>query len=274
MEWLSVRALSVVLAVVLVSGCFVEKDPGTVGTDDAGEAGAAATGTTGSASEATNSAGGKAGSTGSAATGAAPVLGDLSLNLTGLEAVFTITASDADNDTVTFVLDFGDNTTANGTLAPANATAADAPASLVAEVPHTYAAAGEYNATLTLSDGTSTVNATLAVSVTGGAAAVPMEPISMSGSCTMPNSGFHEFEVLPGQAFIHGVLDPGLTAIDLDWTIFDPSGSEKDSGGDFDPIDGGESDLDVQAPVAGLWSIEVNCFAGAAASYDFTLTFA
>lgn len=265
------RGVVAVAAALLVSvgasGCFVaEDDPETQG-DSAGDGTTSRTGTAGPGpSSATTT---WTGTAPAGAAGSAPVVVNFTANATGLDVTFTFTGTDAENGTISWTLSFGDNASANGTLAaPANGTG---PAQASAN--HTYASEGAYNATLTLSDGASSVNQTITVTVAAAAAGgPPMEPITMSGSCTMDTKE-HAVDVLPGQAFMRGTISPGPTGVDLDWAFLDPSGAEKDAGGDFDPIDGGEGDLEVLTPVAGTWTVEVTCFIGAAASYEFTLTF-
>lgn len=87
-----------------------------------------------------------------------------------LRVNFTVTASDADADALTYTLSFGDGT-------------ADAKGPLpVAKVSHNYTAAGNLTATLTVSDGKSTVVANTTISVqaagsggSGGGSLTPVE---------------------------------------------------------------------------------------------------
>lgn len=268
MEWLSPRTASVLLAVVLLSGCFVEKEPDDAATADAGDVTADGTGTTGSASKATSSAGGKAGST-ATPTDLAPALGNVSVNATGLTVTLTIAAMDAGNATPQWSAAFGDNATESGAMAPAT----QGNGTWVANVTHTYAAAGAYNITVTVSDGTSAVNQTLAVTVSDATAVVPMDPLRFTGSCTtgVAETVTHTFDVTPGQDFIHGTIGLGGGAVDIDWTLHDPSGGEADAAESFSVRS--EGPLDADDPVAGTWSIKVTCYVGVAASYTADLTF-
>lgn len=263
-----VAVTAVLLASVLSSGCFVEEDdPSTQSTsEDAGAGSSSATGT------------GKSGTgTGAAPGGGSPpVIGNASVNVTGLEAAFTLVATDGDNDTLSWSLAFGDNATANGTFQPGvvvNATAMPQGRVQVANATHAYAAAGTYNATLTVSDGRTAVNRTLTVTVAAGVASEPMAPLAFSGSCTteLDETVDHVFTVTPGQALIHATIAIGGGGVDIDWAIIDPSGNEADAGTSFTPR--GEDPLDVAAPAAGDWTIQVTCFLGAAASYDIDVTF-
>lgn len=250
---------------LLLSGCFVEEDP-EADLDDVAEALGTSDGST--------TAGKPAGTT---AAGSVPVLADVLLNVTGLDVVFTITADDAENDTVTWVMDFGDNETANGTMVRTvevdESVRPTGNSSLVANVTHTYANAGKYNVTVTLTDSSGSANRTVPVETGAGSPPVtPMEPMALSGSCTSEVSdGSHTFDVLPGQARILASITVGGGGIDLDWYIYDPSGAQADGAESFTVR--AEGDLEVEAPAAGAWTIEVACFAGVAASYDIDLVF-
>jgi hypothetical protein len=69
---------------------------------------------------------------------------------------FLLNGSDADGDNLTWMLDFGDNSTAaTGTELPANVT-------------HRYATAGIFNATFSVSDGKDTANVTVAINISAG----------------------------------------------------------------------------------------------------------
>lgn len=90
-----------------------------------------------------------------------PPTASMLANTTGeapLNVTFLLNGTDADGDALAWTLDFGDNSTlANGTGLPANVT-------------HFYAAAGLFNATLLVSDGNATTNATLTLSLAAGTA--------------------------------------------------------------------------------------------------------
>jgi len=71
---------------------------------------------------------------------------------------FTVDATDADKDALQWTLDYGDSSTAaKGTALPAT------PA-------HTFAAAGNFSATFTVTDGKASANRTLAIKVAAGGA--------------------------------------------------------------------------------------------------------
>lgn len=266
---------AMMLASVLFSGCFVEKGAETQsGSDDSssGTGSAAATTTTGA-------------STGNL-TGSVPAIDGFTPNATGLEVAFAFSASDADNDTLSWTLDFGDNVTANGTFQaapPGNASAStnqtvaanQTAGALLANATHAYAAPGSYNVTLTVSDGKLAANRTLVLNVTGGAPpSEPMEPLAFSGSCTteVSESVTHVFTVTPGQPLIHATITVGGGGVDLDWYLIDPSGGEADAAESFSVRS--EGPLDAEAPAPGDWSIRVTCFLGAAASYNIKVAFA
>lgn len=90
-----------------------------------------------------------------------PPTASMLANTTGqapLNVTFLLNGTDADGDAVTWTLDFGDaSAAANGTALPGNVT-------------HLYAAAGLFNATLLVSDGNATTNATLTLNITAGSA--------------------------------------------------------------------------------------------------------
>jgi hypothetical protein len=257
------------------SGCFVaEDDPGTDAAADAAE-------TTGSGPGSASGTSSRPASTktgNGTAVGSAPVLGDVSVNATGLSALFTILASDADNDTLTFTIAFGDNATANGTLAPATGANATA-GTLLGNVTHDYAEAGTYNATIAVSDGKSAVNQTVAV-VVASAVAGTQAPLTISGEVQcLPTivvnghrgGGAHEFEVLAGQATM--VLTLTYTDgdfNDLDYTVTSPGGDAtvSDEGGPEPPVT-------VDGPEAGVWKLAVKGYSCVSSlKYTMDITFA
>lgn len=113
----------------------------------------------------------------------APVIGNFSANATGLSVAFLIKATDADNQTLTYVLSSGNATLGNGTVVAglANAT-------------YNFTAAGVHNVTLVVSDGKLSANRTLSLNLTSAAGGQPQ-----SYSCTVDvgTSGF-TFEGAPG----------------------------------------------------------------------------
>ncbi|HEY3318871.1 MAG TPA: PKD domain-containing protein [Planctomycetota bacterium] len=74
----------------------------------------------------------------------------------GDSVAFSASASDANNDALTYSWNFGDNTTATG-----------------AGVSHVYAVSGTYTVTLTVGDGKTTSSATLSLTVAAGGAGLP-----------------------------------------------------------------------------------------------------
>lgn len=85
-----------------------------------------------------------------------PVNGSSPLNVT-----FSLTGSDPDSDPLTWELVFGDGNRTEGTTLPA-------------AIEHSYASAGNYTASLTVSDGSLNRTATAHVAVAGAGA--PVEP--------------------------------------------------------------------------------------------------
>lgn len=210
--------------------------------------------------------------------GSAPELLNVSAALDGLTATWTLRAEDADNDTLTWSMDFGDNATANGTFERApevdESVTPTGNSSLQAVVNHTYALAGTYNVTVVISDGTDAVNQTLELIVAEAAPpAVPMDPLTFTGSCTTgaAETVQHTFDVTPGQARIYATITIGGGGVDIDWYLLDPAGSEKASGTSFTVR--GENPLETASPIAGTWTFEVACFLGAAASYTINAEF-
>lgn len=172
------RVVLLLALAIVVSGCAdtggldTEEDADGAGADTSGTASGSvsasgsksATGT-GSARPASSGNG-----TGDADANSAPVIADFTVNATGLAATFHFNVTDADGDPLTYTLSFGDNATADGTVAgPMNAT-------------HGYTAAGTYNATLVVVDGNANATATVQVSV---APATPPTPPTKSISCTV-----------------------------------------------------------------------------------------
>lgn len=86
---------------------------------------------------------------------ATPSNGTAPLNVT-----FGLSGTDADNDTLSWTLEFGDGNQTNGTSLPSS-------------VVHAYATARNYTASLTVSDGSLNRTATAHITVGGGSAPVP-----------------------------------------------------------------------------------------------------
>jgi hypothetical protein len=122
----------------------------------------------------------------------------------------TITATDADNDRLTYALDFGDGQTATGTL-PAGA------------IEHRYTAAGAYTAHLRVTDGRDPVVAERAVTVTSARAQpepAPTTPLSLTLSAPAVDLG----TFIPGLARDYGgTLTATTTGPAATLRVADPS---------------------------------------------------
>lgn len=134
-------AAALLAVTLLLSGCFTEADNG----DDETTSGTTSTTgtTTGPGGNATNHAP-------TATLEATKGNGSASLNVT-----FLLNGTDADNDTLSWKLSLGDNSTSEGDKLPTNVT-------------YGYGKAGLYNVTLQVSDGKQTTNVSLQLNVTGG----------------------------------------------------------------------------------------------------------
>ena len=151
------RLLAVLLALALVlSGCAEKKD------EDPEPSSTTSTSTSRSATSTGGVGGTVATNQPPTAVLTANSTGDLPLNVT-----FVLNATDNDGDALAWILDFGDNATQNGSF-PATLGNASKPFAHHANVTHTYAAAGSYNATLRLSDGKATTNVTLNLTLVAG----------------------------------------------------------------------------------------------------------
>lgn len=127
------------------------------------------------------------------ATGNHPPTGALDVQVNGTLANFTLTGSDADNDSLSWTLAFGDGNATNGTALPATVT-------------HNYTAAGNVTPVFTLSDGnhTTAYNATIAVGV--GAAAETVTSTWTVGSVWCVNYPYNASSIGGGgpTPFKHG----------------------------------------------------------------------
>lgn len=145
--------VGLLVASLALAGCSGSDDGDGTATSatDTSTAGSASATTTARSSTGTTT---SASSTTTAASNRAPT-GTVSVTVNGTQAVFALNGTDADGDGVTWVLAFGDGSNETGTSLPAT-------------VDHSYAAAGNYSAQLTLEDGQAT--AVLNVSVLATAA--------------------------------------------------------------------------------------------------------
>lgn len=224
---------------------------------------------------------------------AAPVpelTADLTTGDAPLLVTFAIAGDDADGDALTWTLDAdGDGTSdADGT-----------------EVPGTFAfnytAAGNYSALLTMSDGTDEATATLNLTISEAApptVTLP-EPITFSDTITGAYAG--QYVAVEAKEHTWSFAPAGVTnmtisvshdspgAIDLDWTIYAPDGTEVieratynvPGGLDAQPVN---TFTDEEAPVSiedlgllsqtGDWRIAVNPGEAVAGDYTVTISFA
>ena len=150
MRTLAFVAVALLLALTL-AGCS-NKDPerypdGVPSTSTSSRPHSSST----SRSSSTSTSTGPMGATNHAPTASVAVV------VNGTAAAFNLTGQDQDNDTLSWVLTFGDGNQTNGTSLPAG-------------LAHNYTAAGNYTANLTVSDGqaNATSNVTFAVGGGGG----------------------------------------------------------------------------------------------------------
>jgi PKD repeat protein len=207
---------------------------------------------------------GTASATGTQAPAAAAVVLDLTANVTGLAVAFAFNGTGA-----SWSLAFGDGNATNGTALPGAAN-------------HTYAAAGTYNATLTVRTGASSANRTLAVNVTAGASGPQVALLQESFSGSLPADGAttaaHTFTVpAGGQRLVVVYTSDHVGLFSAVAEVFDPAGTSKLYSLDacsagFDPpaaVSTCEMVLE-EALEAGDWSAEVYYQAGQVIE-DYTL---
>jgi hypothetical protein len=190
----------------------------------------------------------------------------------GATIEFTLEGADPDGDVLVWTLDMEGDATAeyNGTVLPAS-------------VNHTFAAAGTFNVTFTLSDGKVEAVTTLSIAIAADGAEAggfgpPQPPVTFSGmvigagSAGPLGTSTHVFDVQPRQKLIHAVIDYGTAcAGDIDWALLDPTGASVDSSASFEPLS--EGALDAEAPMPGAWSVVVEAYAAACEDYTVTVTF-
>ncbi|MFO1533438.1 MAG: hypothetical protein ABR562_07060, partial [Thermoplasmatota archaeon] len=159
-----------IVAAMLFAGCSSkENDQTTDGATGDGTGGGTTSGhgTTGGATSngATGGATSNGGTPGPGGSNAAPT-GSLAATVSSgsLNVSFAITGTDADHDPLSWTLDAN----GDGTIDQKQ----DAPATLPATVPYTFAAGGNYTAKLVLSDGKHNVPYTSPVTVSGAAGVV------------------------------------------------------------------------------------------------------
>lgn len=166
---------ALVLATAL-SGCASDGGNGdsdqTATSTATGTSSGTATGTQSGTSSGSSSATG----TGNPAGNRAPTV-DLTAMTVGLVVNFTLQASDADGDALTYTFR-ADN------LTPATEQTGSGPFPVVLN--HTYAAAGTYNATVTVSDGKAEATRTLAVNITVAPPGTK-QPVTFQGHADLPD---------------------------------------------------------------------------------------
>ncbi|MEK6985913.1 MAG: PKD domain-containing protein [Candidatus Thermoplasmatota archaeon] len=180
MRWLvAVACLSLVL-----SGCASKSSESDTSSDsDSGTASKAQTAgaSTSKAPTSGTATGSKAPSgtaTGTAATSSnkAPAITAFAANVTGLNATFTLAATDANNDTLSYTLSFGDGSVnATGSLPAANVT-------------YAFAAAGNYTAQLIVSDGKLSANQTILIVVVAPPAVVLSTQCERTPTAELPGA--------------------------------------------------------------------------------------
>lgn len=146
--------LFAVLMLVVLSGCASPVEPVESDDTSSSESTTPSETQTSSASES-----GNVTSSTNATEGAnrAPVIDSFLANITGLTVSYSFNASDADGDTLTYELSFGDGSAnVTGTGPVGNGT-------------YEFAAAGSYNLTLVVRDGAESANVTLKVDAVAAA---------------------------------------------------------------------------------------------------------
>ncbi len=259
-------ALLLVCALAL-SGCASSGGDGD-GDDQSGSTSQSGSGT----STKTGTSGSKSATSSGAPAADLPPTAALNASLASgaapLRVNFTATGSDPEGQPVSWALSFGDNSTdGNGTALPAT-------------VSHLYKAAGSFTARLVVLDATGhQANATLAVTVTAGGALPEAQHFAgtVTGGPYVPQVGTangnvpqatatHTFTTTSSAAKMTVVLAyaEGVAFTDLDLFIHGP-GVESSS-----EESGPEPPVEVAAPQAGEWSIDVFAY-GAEGPVDYTL---
>lgn len=264
------RAILAVLVLLTLAfaGCASKGGDG----DDDGGTGTGTSTSTGTATSrsgtSTGTATGSASGTGTGAPGAnvAPVA-NLTANTTRglapLAVTFTLNATDADGDSLTWTLSFGDGS--------ANETGTAVPAT----VSHTYSAVGNYTANFTVSDSEATVtdseDIVVRAAATGGStfplvfdgevtlSCVPCQEAPGAGASISWNSGEagldSDWFVLPADAAGHDFQTSEDSDLDSDVEFFDTCSSDGTSLGAFKSVDAHESgEVPAGAGCAVMWT--------------------
>lgn len=237
--------LSLLLVAATLAGCSGDPpvDSGTP-TSTSGSASDTTSGGSVSQSQTTSSS-----STGTQTSNVPPRIGNFSANLTALEVSFVLDATDADGDALTYELSFGDGTS--------NVTG-DFPEKAVN---HTFATAGNYTATLTVSDGTDVDNRTLALQVQASA---PVGKPDQAFSCTVDAPavvvsisglpiafGFCEFTTTSAETLLVVAAPAGGCTIRLDENTDDTTAGPAVQEGSTNPPGQYGMRCDVQGPSVG-----------------------
>lgn len=168
---------ALVLLTLLLAGCASGGGDGGDGSSTSQSASSSRTTTSASGTQTASASGtGSQTSTSTHSESAnRPPTANLTAMTVALAVNFTIGASDADDDALTYVFQSGDgsaNVTGTGPFPVA--------------VNHTYGAAGLYNASVTVSDGKASTTAVLRVNVTE-AAASGIQPVTFQGHADLPD---------------------------------------------------------------------------------------
>lgn len=194
-------------------------------------------------------------------------ISNASANVTGLNLTLSLYADG--NGTLTYDVAFGDNTTANGTLARvAEVNETVVPTgnySFGFTLEHAYNATGTYNVTVTVAAGNVTLTRTLNVTVgeSGPVFGPTQDPIHLEGTVlclpTLVENGEIAGETLPftvndGQRGFTLTLDYAAFPLvdDIDFVLTSPSGKEYAS-----EAVGAEPPMTIDMPEAGEWSLQV-----------------
>lgn len=245
----------VILVAVAMAGCADSGgNPGDSATSSSSDSSSATNSTTNTTtSSATTSTSQTSTSTGpSAGANHAPVAtvtlatGQSPSGPAPLTVTFMLNGSDADNDTLSWTLAFGDaSPDATGTVLPGQSN-------------HTYTATGNFTAKFTVTDGKESVNATYAITVAANAPA-GKPPIVLSGSyvapdptelvlgagCLLgdfPGEPFGSFAAVPAAA-IGGAYTTSATSPSYYYFLAE----------DFEVLNGGESSGTVPAKSANVY---------------------
>lgn len=192
------RAILVALALMTVAfaGCASDAPKGeatdgaTTGSGSASSSAAPTASATSSATSTTSSSGGT--STGAPAAHNTAPTGSISAVINGTNVAFALNGTDADGDSLSWNLTFGDGTSTSGSTLPGSVT-------------HSYTA-GNYSARLNLTDGKATTSYNVSISVTGaGAGSGPLQSIKGGWAVGVVDGGMSSEIFLCGSSPLAGV---------------------------------------------------------------------